>query len=115
MSPHGKFGSSRIGSSGTVNLRSKVFKLGCLIDCAQFELQQRLHRISVLPIVILYLNNICDSRCITCSIWKNNDALKLPHERQMSDALLTELYQALPEWSPRQILLSGWEPALHPR
>jgi Fe-coproporphyrin III synthase len=90
-------------------------KLGHLIDCAQFELQQRSHRISVLPIVILYLNNICDSRCVTCSIWKNNDALKLPNERQMPDALLDELYEKLPRWNPRQILLSGGEPALHPR
>jgi Fe-coproporphyrin III synthase len=93
----------------------KVFKLGHLVDCAKLELQQRSHRISVLPIVILYLNNICDSRCVTCSIWKNNDALKLPNERQMSDALLGELYAELPKWRPRQILLSGGEPALHPR
>lgn len=86
-----------------------------LVDCAKLELQQRSHRVSVLPVVILYLNNICDSRCITCSIWKNNDALKLPNERQMSDALLTELYRELPNWNPRQVLLSGGEPALHPR
>ena len=89
--------------------------MGRLIDCAKFELQQRSHRISVLPVVILYLNNICDSRCVTCSIWKNNEALKLPNERQMSDALLRELYTELPKWNPRQILLSGGEPALHPR
>jgi MoaA/NifB/PqqE/SkfB family radical SAM enzyme len=89
--------------------------LGQLVDCAKFEFQQRSHRISVLPIVILYLNNICDSRCVTCSIWKNNEALKLPEERQMSDALLKELYSELPKWRPRQILLSGGEPAIHPR
>jgi len=93
----------------------KVSKLGHLVDCAKFELQQRSHRLSVLPIVILYLNNICDSRCVTCSIWKNNEALKLPDERQMSDALLKELYSELPKWNPRQILLSGGEPAIHPR
>ncbi len=86
-----------------------------LIDCAKFEVQQRLHRLSVLPIVILYLNNICDSRCATCSIWKNNDALKVPSERQMSDRLLAELYLELPRWNPRQVLLSGGEPAIHPR
>jgi len=89
--------------------------LGRLVDCAKLEVQQRSHRISVLPIVILYLNNICDSRCISCSIWKNNEALKVPDERQMSDALLAELYAELPKWNPRQILLSGGEPALHPR
>src|SRR5262245_5729724 len=112
---HGRSGLSRIACSAIVSPRSKVFKLGQLVDCARLELQQRSHRISVLPILILYLNNICDSRCITCSIWKNNDALKLPNERQMSDALLTELYAELPKWNPRQIVLSGGEPALHPR
>jgi MoaA/NifB/PqqE/SkfB family radical SAM enzyme len=112
---HGKSGSSQIGSFATGSPRLKVFKLGHLVDCAKFEVQQRSHRISVLPIVILYLNNICDSRCATCSIWKNNEALKLPEERQMSDALLKQLYSELPKWSPRQILLSGGEPAIHPR
>jgi MoaA/NifB/PqqE/SkfB family radical SAM enzyme len=85
------------------------------VDCVKLDLQQRFHRIHVLPIVILYLNNICDSRCVTCSIWKNNDALKIPAERQMPDALLEELYENLRPWHPRQILLSGGEPALHPR
>jgi MoaA/NifB/PqqE/SkfB family radical SAM enzyme len=89
--------------------------LSRLTDSAKLEIQQRLHRIHVLPIVILYLNNICDSRCITCSIWKNNAALKSPDERQMPDALLRELYEKLGQWRPRQILLSGGEPALHPR
>lgn len=69
----------------------------------------------MLPIIVLYLNNICDSRCVTCSIWKNNDSLKLAHERQMPDELLGELYDTLGAWHPRQILLSGGEPVLHPR
>src|SRR5207244_7790172 len=78
-------------------------------------IQQGLHRVRVLPIIVLYLNNICDSRCGTCAIWKNNDLLKIPSERQMPDALLQELYESLGAWRPRQILLSGGEPALHPR
>src|SRR5438874_1687347 len=86
-----------------------------LIESATLVIQQRLHRLHVLPIVVLYLNNICDSRCITCSIWKNNDALKIPAERQMPDALLEELYETLKQWHPRQVLLSGGEPSLHPR
>ena len=89
--------------------------MGRLVDFAKFELQQRSHRIQVLPIIILYLNNICDSRCVTCSIWKNNDALKIPAERQMPDELIAELHDSLRQWKPRQILLSGGEPALHPR
>ena len=86
-----------------------------LLDSVKFEAQQHFHRIQVLPIVVLYLNNICDSRCKTCSIWKNNEWLKIPGERQMTDALLDELYKTLPGWRPRQILLSGGEPVIHPR
>src|SRR5262249_6596570 len=59
--------------------------------------------------------NICDSQCVTCSIWKNNELLKIPSHRQMPDALIDELCSNLEKWRPRQILLSGGEPVLHPR
>jgi MoaA/NifB/PqqE/SkfB family radical SAM enzyme len=88
--------------------------LRALLDFAAFELQQRSHRIHTLPIIIVYLNNVCDSRCVTCSIWKNNEVLKVPAERQMANDLLSELYRSVGRWHPRQILLSGGEPALHP-
>jgi MoaA/NifB/PqqE/SkfB family radical SAM enzyme len=88
--------------------------LRTLLEIGAFELQQRSHRIHTLPIIIIYLNNVCDSRCVTCSIWKNNEVLKVPAERQMSNELLNELYRSLGRWHPRQILLSGGEPALHP-
>jgi MoaA/NifB/PqqE/SkfB family radical SAM enzyme len=86
-----------------------------LIDSVRLEAQQYSHRLQVLPIVILYLNNVCDSKCKTCSIWKNNEWLRVPAERQMTDALLEELYETVGAWSPKQVLLSGGEPALHPR
>jgi len=86
-----------------------------LLDAARLHLQQRDHHLHVLPIVILYLNNICDSRCGSCEIWKNNDLLKNAAERQMTDSLLEELYERTIAWRPRQVLLSGGEPALHPR
>jgi MoaA/NifB/PqqE/SkfB family radical SAM enzyme len=89
--------------------------LSALLDAAKLKFQQRDHRLRTLPIVIVYLNNICDSRCGTCEIWKNNDLLKVAAERQMSDALLEKLYRNLSAWHPRQVLLSGGEPALHPR
>jgi Fe-coproporphyrin III synthase len=89
--------------------------VSALVDSVTLEVQQHLHRIHILPVVILYLNNICDSRCVTCSIWKNNDSLRIPAERQMPDELLEELYRTIPSWRPKQILLSGGEPALHPR
>ena len=85
-----------------------------LLDSFKLERQQRSHHIQVLPVIIVYLNNVCDSRCVTCSIWKNNETLKIPAERQMSNELLKELYENLGSWHPRQILLSGGEPALHP-
>jgi len=89
--------------------------LSAVLDSARLRLQQYSHRLHILPIVILYLNDICDSRCGTCSIWMNNDLLKAAAERQMTDSLLDELYGEVPKWRPRQVLLSGGEPLLHPR
>jgi MoaA/NifB/PqqE/SkfB family radical SAM enzyme len=74
-----------------------------------------MHRLHVVPIVVVYLNNICDSRCVTCSIWKNNETLRQSSDRQMTGAMLHELYERLGQWHPRQVLLSGGEPLLHPR
>jgi MoaA/NifB/PqqE/SkfB family radical SAM enzyme len=89
--------------------------LSAILDSAKLAFQQRSHRIQFVPIVIVYLNYVCDSRCKSCSIWKNNELLKVADHRQMSDTLLRELYPRVREWRPRQILLSGGEPALHPR
>jgi MoaA/NifB/PqqE/SkfB family radical SAM enzyme len=89
--------------------------MSTLVDSAKLEVQQHLHRVQVLPLIILYLNNVCDSRCVTCSIWKNNETLRRPAERHMTDELLHELYATTGNWRPRQILLSGGEPLLHPR
>src|SRR5207244_12524249 len=82
---------------------------------SRYPPQQRDHHLHDQPIFILYLNNICDSRCGTCEIWKNNDLLKNAAERQMPDSLLEELYERVGGWRARQVLLSGGEPALHPR
>src|ERR1051325_5014437 len=90
------------------------FSLSRLVDAATLEVQQHLHRLHVLPIVVIYLNNVCDSRCLTCSIWKNDGFLKLPAHRQMPAAMIDELAATLRQWRPRQILLSGGEPVLHP-
>src|SRR6516162_179571 len=109
MLRHGRSGWWRIACSAIAGRRSKDSNLRRLLDCAKFELQQRSHRIEVLPIVIIYLNNVCDSRCVTCSIWKNNERLTIPADRQMSSRLLNELYETLGNWRPRQILLSGGE------
>jgi len=89
--------------------------LAILADSAKLLVQQRTHRLDILPIVIVYLNNVCDSRCGSCSIWRNNDALKAPAERQMTDSLLETLYDRSRAWHTREVLLSGGEPLLHPR
>ena len=86
-----------------------------LLDYVRLEAQQHFHRIQILPTVIVYLNNVCDSQCQTCAIWKNNEWLKVPAERQMAGALLQELYGTVRTWRPKQILLSGGEPVLHPQ
>jgi MoaA/NifB/PqqE/SkfB family radical SAM enzyme len=85
-----------------------------VIYAGAVQLQQFEHRLRVLPIVIVYLNNVCDSRCKTCEIWRNNQALKTPAARQMSDELLEDLYRMAAQWRPRQVLISGGEPTLHP-
>jgi MoaA/NifB/PqqE/SkfB family radical SAM enzyme len=89
--------------------------LSILLDAARLEIQQRSHRVHILPIIIIYLNNVCDSECITCSIWKNNSLLKIPAHRQMPQETLEELYGAVGRYRPQQILLSGGEPLLHPK
>jgi MoaA/NifB/PqqE/SkfB family radical SAM enzyme len=86
-----------------------------LVRTAQVAVQQRTHRLTTLPIVILYLNDICNSRCLTCAIWQNNERLKRPELRQMSDELLEALYEQMTLWSPAEVLLSGGEPTMHPR
>ena len=85
------------------------------VQMAKVALQQRSHRITALPILVLYLNDICNSRCLTCAIWQNNARLSMADVRQMSDALLRELYVEIGDWKPFEVLLSGGEPTMHPR
>ena len=86
-----------------------------LLRIGKVQLQQRFHRISTLPILILCLNDVCNSRCLTCAIWQNNERLKAAHLREMSDVLLGKLYEQIEHWRPAQVLLSGGEPTMHPR
>ena len=86
-----------------------------LLQIAKVEFQQRSHHITALPILILYLNDICNSRCLTCAIWENNERLQTTTARQMSDTLLDGPYTEIERWRPAQVLLSGGEPTMHPR
>lgn len=60
-----------------------------------------------LPLLVLYLTDGCNSKCVTCDIWRNP-------RRNMSLALVDALVQAAAPLKTRWILLSGGEAMQHP-
>src|SRR5258706_13887795 len=64
-------------------------------------------RLRVLPLVVLYITDGCNSRCITCDIWK------LPR-RNMDMALVEQLAAEFPRLGVREVVLSGGEAMQHP-
>ncbi len=82
---------------------------------ARVLLQQRTHHLSTVPIVVVNLNDICNSRCLSCAIWQNNERIREPGLREMSDGRLEEVYAKIDEWRPMEVLLTGGEPTMHPR
>ncbi|MBE0689366.1 MAG: radical SAM protein, partial [Anaerolineae bacterium] len=67
-------------------------------------LQDRLNK---LPILILYLTDGCNSRCITCDIWRNP---RLNMGRELVDHLAGEVESLGVRW----VVLSGGEAMQHP-
>ena len=67
------------------------------------------HRISALPIVILMPHSACNCRCVMCDIWKDNKNLK-----QLTEADVAGLMDALKKFGTRQVLMSGGEALLSP-
>ena len=67
-------------------------------------LQDRLNK---LPILILYLTDGCNSRCITCDIWRNP---RLNMRRELVDHLAGEVESLGVRW----VVLSGGEAMQHP-
>jgi MoaA/NifB/PqqE/SkfB family radical SAM enzyme len=65
-------------------------------------------RLRALPLLVVYLTDGCNSRCVTCDIWR------LPR-RNVEMGLVAELAAALPTLGVRQIVLSGGEAMQHPR
>jgi Fe-coproporphyrin III synthase len=65
-------------------------------------------RVWALPLVVLYLTDGCNSRCITCDIWR------LPR-RNMEMALVAQLAAEFPALGVRQVVLSGGEAMQHPQ
>jgi MoaA/NifB/PqqE/SkfB family radical SAM enzyme len=65
------------------------------------------HRLHALPLLILYLTDGCNSRCITCDIWRNP-------RRNMPFALAESIAESCAELGVRWLLLSGGEAMQHP-
>ncbi len=64
-------------------------------------------RLHTLPLVVLYLTDGCNSRCITCDIWRSP-------RRNMSLNLVDEIAAATADLGVRWLLLSGGEAMQHP-
>jgi MoaA/NifB/PqqE/SkfB family radical SAM enzyme len=60
-----------------------------------------------LPLLVLYITDGCNSRCVTCDIWKNP-------RRNMPLALAQELANTVAELGIRWVLISGGEAMQHP-
>ncbi len=65
-------------------------------------------RLHTLPLVVLYLTDGCNSRCVTCDIWRNP-------RRNMKMELVEEIASAFQELQVRWVLLSGGEAMQHPK
>lgn len=64
-------------------------------------------RLYTLPLIVLYLTDGCNSRCISCDIWRNP-------RRNMPMALVESIAATCSELGIRWILLSGGEAMQHP-
>jgi MoaA/NifB/PqqE/SkfB family radical SAM enzyme len=64
--------------------------------------------VRTLPILILYLTDGCNSRCVTCDIWRNP---RLNMRRELVESLVSEVRPL----GVRQVVLSGGEAMQHPQ
>lgn len=65
-------------------------------------------RLRTLPILVLYLTDGCNSRCVTCDIWRNP-------RRNMQMELVEAIAGDLRALSVRWVVLSGGEAMQHPQ
>jgi MoaA/NifB/PqqE/SkfB family radical SAM enzyme len=65
-------------------------------------------RLHTLPLVVLYLTDGCNSRCVTCDIWRNP-------RRNMQMELVEEIASGFRDLQVRWVLLSGGEAMQHPQ
>jgi MoaA/NifB/PqqE/SkfB family radical SAM enzyme len=64
-------------------------------------------KLHTLPLVVLYLTDGCNSRCVTCDIWRNP-------RRNMRKELVDDIAGSVEELGIRWLLLSGGEAMQHP-
>ena len=64
--------------------------------------------VHTLPLLVLYLTDGCNSRCVTCDIWHNP-------RRNMSLELVDHLTGSFESLQVRSVLLSGGEAMQHPQ
>lgn len=65
-------------------------------------------KLHTLPLTVLYLTDGCNSRCVTCDIWKNP-------RRNMAMPMVEEIATELKSLGAQWILLSGGEAMQHPQ
>lgn len=64
-------------------------------------------RLHTLPLIVLYVTDGCNSRCVTCDIWRSP-------RRNMALELVETIADACQELQVRWLLLSGGEAMQHP-
>jgi len=65
------------------------------------------HRITRLPVLVLFPHNRCNCRCLMCDIWR------IRQVREITPADLEKQLQSLRDLQVRWVVLSGGEPQLH--
>ncbi len=65
-------------------------------------------RLYTLPLIVLYLTDGCNSRCVSCDIWRNP-------RRNMPMTLVQQIVDACDDLGVRWVLLSGGEAMQHPQ
>lgn len=66
------------------------------------------HHLRTLPLVVLYLTDGCNSRCVTCDIWRNP-------RRNMPLAIVERVAAEVAALGVRWVILSGGEAMQHPQ
>jgi Fe-coproporphyrin III synthase len=67
------------------------------------------HRVSVVPVLVIFPHNQCDCRCVMCDIWKIRDA------REFSVADLERQMASFRDLGVRWVVFSGGEPQKNSR